>query len=30
MPAIHYAEEFKRGAVSQITDRGHSVKEVSD
>jgi transposase len=29
MPSIRYTEEFKRDAVSQITDRGYSVKEVS-
>ena len=27
---IRYREEFKRDAVSQVTDRGYSVKEVSD
>ena len=27
---IRYTEEFKRDAVSQVTDRGYSVKEVSD
>ena len=26
---IRYTEEFKRDAVSQVTDRGYSVKEVS-
>ena len=26
---IRYPEEFKRDAVSQVTDRGYSVKEVS-
>jgi transposase len=26
---IRYAEEYKRDAVSQVTDRGYSVKEVS-
>jgi len=25
-----YTEEFKRDAVSQVTDRGYSVREVSD
>jgi transposase len=29
MSSIRYTEEFKRDAVSQITDRGYSVKEVS-
>ena len=29
MPSIRYTEEFKRDAVSQVTDRGYSVKEVS-
>ncbi len=27
---IRYTEEFKRGAVAQITDRGYSVKEVAE
>jgi transposase len=27
---IRYTEEFKKDAVSQVTDRGYSVKEVSD
>ena len=27
---IRYTEEFKRDAVSQVKDRGYSVKEVSD
>ncbi len=27
--SIRYAEEFKRDAVAQVTDRGHSVREVS-
>jgi len=27
---IRYTEEFKRDAVSQVIDRGYSVKEVSD
>ena len=27
---IRYTEEFKKDAVSQFTDRGYSVKEVSD
>ena len=27
---IRYTEEYKRDAVSQVTDRGYSVKEVSD
>ena len=27
---IRYTEEFKRDAVFQVTDRGYSVKEVSD
>ena len=26
---VRYTEEFKKGAVSQVTDRGYSVKEVS-
>ncbi len=26
---IRYTEEFKKDAVSQVTDRGHSVLEVS-
>ena len=26
---VRYTEEFKRDAVSQVTDRGYSVKEVS-
>jgi len=29
MSGIRYTEEFKRDAVAQITDRGHSVKDVS-
>ncbi len=27
---MRYTEEFKRDAVSQVTDRGYSVREVSD
>lgn len=27
---IRYTQEFKLGAVAQITDRGHSVKSVAD
>jgi transposase len=27
---VRYTEEFKKDAVSQFTDRGYSVKEVSD
>lgn len=27
---IRYTEEFKLWAVSQVTDRGHSVKSVAD
>lgn len=27
---IRYTQEFKMGAVAQITDRGHSVKSVSN
>ena len=27
--SIRYTEEFKRGAVAQVTDRGHSVRDVS-
>jgi transposase len=27
---IRYTEEFKKDAVSQVTDRGYSVKELSD
>ena len=27
---IRYTEEFKKDAVSQVTDRGYSAKEVSD
>ncbi len=27
---IRYTEEFKRDAVAQVTDRGYSVKEVSE
>ena len=27
---IRYTEEFKKDAVSQVTDRGYSVKDVSD
>ena len=27
---IRYTEEFKKVAVSQVTDRGYSVKDVSD
>jgi transposase len=27
---IRYTEEFKKDAVSQVTDRGYTVKEVSD
>ncbi|MFT4578282.1 MAG: transposase [Nitrospinales bacterium] len=27
---IRYTKEFKKDAVSQVTDRGYSVKEVSD
>ena len=30
MSAIRYTEEFKRDAVAQVTDRGYSVKDVSD
>ena len=30
MSTIRYTEEFKRDAVSQVTDRGYSVKEVSN
>ena len=30
MSSLRYTEEFKRDAVSQVTDRGYSVKEVSD
>lgn len=26
---IRYTEEFKRDGVSQVTDRGYSLKEVS-
>lgn len=29
MSGIRYTEEFKRDAVSQVVDRGYSVKEVS-
>ena len=29
MPQIHYTDDFKRDAVRQITERGHSVAEVS-
>ena len=27
---MRYTEEFKRDTVSQVTDRGYSVREVSD
>jgi transposase len=27
---IRYTEEFKKDTVSQVTNRGYSVKEVSD
>jgi len=27
---IRYTEEFKLGAVAQVTDRGHSVTSVAD
>jgi transposase len=27
---IRYTDEFKRDAVSQITDRGYSVKQVAE
>ena len=27
--SVRYTEEFKRGAVTQVTDRGHSVRDVS-
>lgn len=27
---IRYTEEFKLGAIAQITDKGHSVKSVAD
>ena len=30
MSGMRYTEEFKREAVAQITDRGHSVKSVAD
>ena len=30
MKKTRYTEEFKRDAVSQVTDRGYSVREVSD
>ncbi len=30
MSGIRYTEEYKRYAVAQITDRGYSVKEVSN
>jgi len=30
MSGMRYTEEFKRGAVAQITDRWHSVKSVAD
>ena len=30
MSGIRYTEEFKRDAVSQVKDRGYSVKEVSE
>jgi transposase len=29
-PGIRYTDEFKRDAVSQITDRGYSVKQVAE
>lgn len=29
-PGIRYTDEFKREAVSQITDRGYSVKQVAE
>lgn len=30
MSGIRYTEEFKRDAVSQVKDRGYSVKDVSE
>ncbi len=30
MSYTRYTEEFKRDAVSQVTDRGYSIKEVSE
>ncbi len=30
MSGLRYTEEFKREAVAQITDRGHSVKSVAE
>ena len=30
MSYTRYTEEFKRDAVSQVTDRGYSIKDVSE
>lgn len=29
MSGLNYAEEFKRNAVSQVTDRGYSARELA-